>query len=117
MLLPYSKLLFRIATVTTAFLTIIFGYVLLTEVRSAGFPFGDATEYDQLVKTPFTILAYMSMASSVYFFYLGLDTHRGGTWRRFIIAISIYCILFFGLVFGIECYLKYWAHVNHGQGG
>ena len=98
-------------------LSIILGYILLGETHSAGFPFGDLTDYDRVVALPLTVLAYLSMLSSLYFFYLAAKAKHPGTKDRLIAGIGLYIIIFFGLQFGLEYYFKHFTDINYGQGG
>jgi hypothetical protein len=107
----------QITAIILGIITLALGYFLLMETRSAGFPFGDLTEYDRAVAMPHTVLAYFSMLAGVYFFYLAAKAKKIEIKSRLIATIGIYIIIFFGLQFGLEYYYKHFTDINYGQGG
>jgi hypothetical protein len=102
----------KVVAIIIGVIAIVLGILLLQSVQSAGWPFGDKTEYDRAVEAPFTLLAYASMASGLLFFCI---TKRSV--QLLVIAMCAYFIIFFGIQISVEYYFKNFTDINYGQGG
>lgn len=111
-----TNLTIRILAIIFGIITIVFGFILLQSVNSAGFPFGDKTEYDRVVEMPLTVLSYLSMIFSLYLFYIARISANKIAMFRFIFAIIFYVIIFFGFQILLEYGLKEYTDINYGQG-
>jgi len=80
------------------------GCVELMSVGIASVPEARRAHYEMFVKTPFTILSYLSIAVGLYFFYLAVIAARKRTAVKLLIATLLYFILFPGAYLGIEHY-------------
>jgi hypothetical protein len=107
----------RAASALMAGLAIYVGAEWLLGSGRAGFPDGHLTPYDLAVNRPFAILSWLSIVSSLYFFYLALIADRPRSARRLIVAVLCYLLLVPGARLGIEYSLKHFTRIDHGQGG
>jgi hypothetical protein len=107
----------RLLAMLMGFLTILVGVNELIDLGMAGFPDSSLTQYDLVVRTPFTILSYASVAAGFYFFCLAVMARRRHAFAHLIVACIVYSIFVPGTYFGIDYYLKNFTDINYGQGG
>ena len=98
-------------------LAIVVGCVWLGILSKAGFPDGHITQYDVLMKKPLLALSLFSIASGGYFFWLAFRAAQPRSVVGLFVATVSYLLLVPGAYWGLDCVVRHYTQIYHGQGG
>lgn len=92
-------------------------WLLYEDVRTAGFPDGHLTAYDEASRLPWTICAWGGLAAAAWFAYLGGLAPGARLKRRTLLSAVLYAGVMAAALYAIPYYFIDHLGLEHGQGG
>ena len=92
-------------------------WLLYEDVRTAGFPDGHLTAYDEASRLPLTICAWGNLAAAAWFAYLGGLAPGARLKQRTLLSAVLYAGVMAAALYAIPYYFIDHLGLEHGQGG